>query len=78
MPVSREEWKGFALRGASLIFEFMLENVYSQARTPSPDCPYSQFMREVEAAKVKDKKKKTAKPAKQPYLPSQLSFSFDA
>lgn len=78
MPVSPEKWKDLALRGASLIFEYMLEDVYSQGKTPSPDCPYSQFMQDVEAAKAEDKKTPRTKTAKSAYLPNQLSFSFDA
>lgn len=80
MPVSPEKWKDLALRGASLIYEIMLEDVYSQGKAVSPNCPYSQFMQDVEAAKAKDKdkKKKRAKAAKSAYLPSQLCFTFDA
>lgn len=77
MSVSREDWKDFALRGASLIFEVLLEDVYSQGRMSSPDCPYTQFLQDVEKAKVKDKKKKRVRAAKTPYLPNQRSFAFD-
>lgn len=76
MPVSREDWRGFALRGASLIFEVMLEDVYSQGRTPSLNCPYTQFLQDVEKAEAKDNKKKKTKPAKSQYLAGQQSFSF--
>lgn len=76
MPVSREKWKDFALRGASLIFEVLLEDVYSQGRTPSLACPYSQLLREIEEAKAKDIKKKKPKAARPHYLPGQQSFSF--